>query len=80
MSERKEPLLHVRVRVERTLDANGHYVHVRLYQENDMPWSVNVRVDPAGIGGSADKVLERLELLTAEVQRAIELIREVAQA
>jgi len=78
MSERKKPLLRVHAHVERTLEADGHYVHVRLYQENDMPWSVNVRVDPSTIGGGADKVLERLELLAAEIQRTMELIREVA--
>ncbi len=80
MSERKKPLLHVHAHVERTLEADGHYVHVRLYQENDMPWSVSVRVDPSTIGGGADKVLERLELLAAEIQRTMELIREVTQA
>ena len=77
VSERKEPLLYVRVRVERTVEVDGTYVHVRLYQIDGNPWSARFRVDPAGIGGEAEKVLERLELLAAEVRRAIELIREV---
>ena len=80
MSERKEPLLHVHARVERTVEANGHYIHLRLHQEDDNPWVVNVRIDPSKIGGGTEKVLARLALLAAEAQRAIKLIREVAKA
>ena len=80
MSEHKKPLLHVRARTEHTVEADGTYVHVRLYRIDGNPWSAHFRVDPAGIGGSADEVLERLELLGAELQKAVRLIREVVQA
>jgi len=78
VSERKKPLLRVHAHVERTLEADGHYVHVRLYKDSDHPWDAAICIDPRTIGGGADKVLARLELLAAGIQRTMELIREVA--
>ena len=79
MSEERKPLLSVYTRVERTVEADGKYVHVRLYQVGDKPWSVNVSIDPSSIGGKADEVLERLNLLVGELKHAIRRIREVVK-